>query len=417
MDQMDRPIDPGEQRRRKARKLVPVAVGALVVVVLIATAVGWLRPSIKHSRIRIATVEVGEVTATLDATGLVVPEFDQVLTAPVATRVTRILKTPGAAIAPGDTIVLLDDRDPRRDVARLREQISLKDNARRIDELALARNRDDLATQKSIKELELKSFQFEVDRNRQLFEMGLITQDKVRQSETDAERVAIELEHLSVKLKYAEQDHAAAMESIERELAILATDLEEAQERLAQMVVAADRQGIVTWVVPSQGAAVAAGEAVARVADLSAYRVDATLSDVLARRLIVGLPATVRSGDTRLQGRVRKILPTVSNGIVTFEVALDEQDHVMLRPNLRVDVHAVTEHHPETLRLKRGPLVNVNGREAVFVVRDDVAVRTPIRVGLSNFEMYEIVEGLVAGDKVIISDMSDYRNMQEVKIR
>ena len=154
----------------------------------------------------------------------------------------------------------------------------------------------------------------------------------------------------------------------------------------------------------------------ARVADLSAYRVDATLSDVLARRLTVGLPAVVRSGDTRLPGRVHKILPTVQNGIVTFEVILDEPNHSVLRPNLRVDVHAVTELHADALCLQRGPLLNLDGRDHVFVVRGDKVVRTPVTIGLSNFELYEITGGLSEGDEVIISDMSDYRNSKEVRL-
>ena len=64
-----------------------------------------------------------------------------------------------------------------------------------------------------------------------------------------------------------------------------------------------------------------------------------------------------------------------------------------------------------------GPLRSVDGQEAVFVVRGDRVVRTTVVVGLSNFEFYQITEGLAEGDEVIISDMSDYRNMKEVKLR
>ncbi len=417
MNDMDRPIDQGEQKRHKLRRLVVPLTVVVVALILIVLIVNWLRPSIRRDRIRLARVEVGEVSATLDATGLVVPEFEEVLTAPMATRVVRILKTAGAEVARGDTIVVLDDRNPRRDVNRLEEQISLQENARSQAGLQLARNQDDLTAQQAIKQLELESFRFEVDRNRQLFDIGLITHDLVRQSETDVERATIELAHLQSQLTNAQQDHAATLKGLDLEIAILETDLDLERQRLERTIVTSNRTGIVTWVVPSEGAAVTAGEAVAQVADLSAYRVDATLSDVLARRLTVGLPATIRSGDTRLAGHVNKILPTVTNGIVTFEVALDEQDHTVLRPNLRVDVHAVTARNIQTLRVRRGPVLTIDGRETVFVLRGDRAVRTPIKIGLSNFEMYEIVEGLVAGDEVIISDMSDYRNMQEVKCK
>ncbi len=417
MDPMDRPVDPAHRRRRILRRgMIGVAVVAAGVT-LIAVAIGWFRPSVRHDRIRLATVTHGEVTATLDATGLVAPEFEHVLTAPVSTRIARIHKTAGSEVQPGQVLVQLDDHGARLEVEKLDEQIALKQNARRRAELERDRTRADLQSRHEIKALELKSFLFEVDRNQQLFDMGLVMQDAVRKSETDVERATIELAHFETQLANAEADLAARLEGLELEMAILAKDREQAGERLARTAVASDRAGIVTWVVPSEGVTVAAGETVARVADLSTFRVNATLSDVLARRLAAGMPATVRSGDARLPGHVRKILPTVQNGVVTFEVALDSQDHAVLRPNLRVDVHVVTETRAAALRLERGPVLNVDGRDAVFVIRGERAVRTPITLGISNFEHYEIVEGLVAGDEVIISDMSDYRTVKEVQIR
>lgn len=417
MDPMDRPVDPAVRRRRKLRRLLLPAAAVAAGLALIALLTGWLQPSVRRDRIRIATVDRGEITATLDASGLVVPEIEALLTAPVATRVVRILKTAGAEVAPGEAIVVLDDRDAQREVARLEEQISLRENERRQTNLELARTRNELSTQREIKLLEQESARFELKRNREFFAMGLIVQDEVRKSETDVERTVIELRHLDALLANAEQDLAARRDRLALEIAALERDRDRARDRLERTTVAAERAGIVIWTVTTEGAAVAEGEPVARVADLSAFRVEATLSDVLARRLTVGLPATVRSGEERLAGRVRKIHPTVVNGVVTFEVELAAKNHPILRPNLRVDVHAVTDRRSSALRLRRGPLLSVDGRDAVFVLQGERAIRRPVTIGLTNFELYEITDGLAAGDKVIISDMSDYRNMKEVKLR
>jgi HlyD family secretion protein len=417
MDAMDRQIDPALLRRRKIRRVLVPAAMVIAVLILVMLLTGWLRVSVRRDRVRTARVERDTVSATLDASGLVVPEFEQSLTAPVATRVVSILKTEGSEVGPGEPIVLLDDKDARREVARLDEQIALKENERRQTGLELDRKREDLTAQRDVKALELESFRYELERNRRMFREKLTSQDDVRNSETLVAKAEIELQHLDTLLANAGEDLANRVEGLDLEIGILANDLERARERLDRTTVASDRAGIVTWVIAGEGAAVAAGETIARVADLSAYRVDAVLSDVLARRLTVGLPAVVRSGETRLTGRVHKILPTVQNGIVTFEVHFDEPDHAILRPNLRVDVHAVTEQRTNTLRLRRGPLLNVDGADCVFVIRVDEAVRTPITIGLSNFEYYEITGGLAEGDEVIISDMSDYRGAREVKLR
>ncbi len=417
MENMDRLVDPKIRHRRTLRRIiVSLAAGSVLVAVLTLLA-GWIRPSVRLDRIRTTLVEQGEVTATLDASGLVVPEFEYVLTAAAATRIVDVLLPVGSPVKAGETILQLDDAEAKREVNRFQEQISLQGNAREMANLELERALNDLKMQRQIKELELESFQYEADRNRQYYDMGMVTDDLVRKANVDVKRATIELEHIAASLATTSDDIAAKLDGLALEISILGKDLDRARERLARMSVTSDRDGIVTWVANSIGTNVAEGEALVRVADLSVFRVEATLSDVLARRLTVGLPATIRTGDTRLSGFVAKILPAVNNGIVTFEVQLDEKNHHVLRPNLRVDVHAVTEQHPSALRLKRGPLLNVDGQTTMFVIRDDMAIQTPVTLGLSNFEHYEITEGLVAGDKVIISDMSSYRDVKEVKLR
>ena len=417
MNSMDRPIDPRIHRQRTLRRILLVTLAVAVVAILLALLLGWMRPSIKHDRIRTARAQSGEVTATLDASGLVVPESEFMLTAPLATRIISVLLPTGSSVKVGEPIMLLDSTEARRDLDRIQEQISLKENARQLANLEFDRSLSDLRTQRMIKALELKSFQYEVSRNEEYFEMGLITKDTVRKSNTDVERVTIELQFIETSLTNTSKDIAARLDGLALEISILTKDLDLARERLQRTSITSERDGIVTWVNNSIGANVTQGEPVAKVADLSAFRVEATISDVLARRLTVGLPATVRSGDTRLKGHVDNILPSVNNGIVTFQVQLEQKDHHVLRPNLRVDVHAVTDQHPKSLRLKRGPLLNVDGQVFLFVVRGKKAFRTQVKLGLSNFEVYEITAGLVDGDEVIISDMSSFRDVKEVQIR
>ena len=101
MESMDRPVSTSDRLRRRLRHLVWPLVGTLLLAALVVLVVGWLKPSVRRDRIRTARVQQGEMTATLDATGLVVPEFDEVLTAPLATRVIAVCKTAGSAVGPG----------------------------------------------------------------------------------------------------------------------------------------------------------------------------------------------------------------------------------------------------------------------------------------------------------------------------
>jgi HlyD family secretion protein len=133
----------------------------------------------------------------------------------------------------------------------------------------------------------------------------------------------------------------------------------------------ADRGGVLTWVVDEEGSSVRKGDVLARVADLTTFRVQATLSDVHAQRVALGMPARVKLSETAtLDGTVASILPTIKDGVMTLYVALDEKSSPLLRANLRADVFVVTDRRASALRVRRGPFATAAGRQDVFVVRD-----------------------------------------------
>ena len=91
--------------------------------------------------------------------------------------------------------------------------------------------------------------------------------------------------------------------------------------------------------------------------------------------------------------------------------------HPLLRPNLRVDVHISSERHENALTVRRGSVIAADGGHALFRVSGGKAVRRNVRLGITNFERTEILEGLEEGDEVILSDMTDYANRKEIRIR
>ena len=174
---------------------------------------------------------------------------------------------------------------------------------------------------------------------------------------------------------------------------------------------------MLTWSLSEEGITVHKGDVLARIADLSSFRVEATLSDVHAKHVSVGLPVAVKVGEETLDGTVTNVLPTIKNGVMTVQVALQQKSSPLLRSNLRVDAFIVTGRRARALRVKKGPFADGEGPLDAFVVRGDRAYRTRIELGLSSFEDFEVVKGLAAGDEVIISDMKDYMHLREVRIR
>jgi HlyD family secretion protein len=414
---MDRPIHKKTRILLLLRRsLAPLAAVALVVLAA-AWIADWIRPSVRRQDIRTARVQRGPMEATISAAGTVVPLDEHVITSPIDTRVTRILLTPGAQLSAGQPIVELDVGETEAALATLDDQIALKQNQRQQILLNHAREKAALQTRRDIKNLKLQSREYEAERCRQYFDEGLFSSDEVRKAELEAEKTRIELRQMDESLDNLVGALKAELEGLDLEITIHRRDYAEALRRLELATATSDRDGVLTWVVAREGMAVQRGDELARVADLTTFRVEATVSDIHASRLAERLPVVIESNDQRLTGQIAQVRPMVENGIITLDIALDDNSSPILRHNLRVDVYVITERAGDGLRVQRGPFMTPDGTHAVFVIRGDVAVRTPVLFGITNVDYYQILEGLSEGDEIIISDMSDSIHATEVRLR
>jgi HlyD family secretion protein len=215
----------------------------------------------------------------------------------------------------------------------------------------------------------------------------------------------------------AKRSTAAQLAGVELDLATLRKERDDARRLLDLATTRSDRPGVLTWVVPREGAMVPRGEVIARIADLDSFRVEATVSDVHSSSLHAGQTVRVVLDGQPLTGRLAAIDPTIENGAVKFHVDLDDARNPKLRNNLRVDVLVITDARPNTLRVPKGPFAQGGTTEQVFVVQGDHAVRREARFGLSGYDFYEVLDGLDQGDEVILSDMKDYVRLERVNLK
>jgi HlyD family secretion protein len=414
---VDRPLNPAVERSRRWRRL-SLVLGGLTIA---AAALLWLpalaTPTLSRARIRTAVVDAGPIESVITASGTVVPEVEQLITSPVDARVLRIFKTAGATLHAGDPLLALDVSQARLDVETLAQDRAIKENEQGQKRLSLEKSLIDLDGKVEVQSLELQGLRQQLARDQALARDGLLSTELLRKSELAVSQGAIELKQLEAARENARVAHRAEVQGLDLQMAKIRSQETLARRTLDLASPRADRDGVLTWSLTQEGAAVHKGDVVARVADLRSFRVDATVSDVHASRLRAGLPVIVRLDDGTLNGTVSNVLPTIENGVITLQVALTERSDTRLRPNLRVDVFIVTERKPHAVRVKRGPFATGEGTQPVFVVRGDRAVRTPVEFGLASFDQFEARRGLTPGDEVIISDMSDYSRVKEVRIR
>jgi HlyD family secretion protein len=411
---MDRPIEPAvlAARRRRRIALAGASLGALCAA--FTWGPGWLRPSVSRGALRLARVERGPIEVAIGGSGSVVPEAEQSLASPVEARVLRVLVHAGDQVAAGQPLLELDLGGARLAVDRLDRELALKRNQSERTRLDLAARLNELGSLAEVKRLQLEGLRARLARQRELHTAGLLADETLRESELLVAQTEVEQRQLETGRAVASQQSDAQHEGLRLEAATLRGEREEAARALDLATARAGRAGVVSFVVGEEGATVRKGDVLARVADLSAFRVNATASDLHAARIQAGLPAVVRVDGHDLRGQVASVSPAVKDGAVSFEVALEEKASPLLRPSLRVEVRVVLERR-EALRLPRGPYLTGDGA-SLFVVQGERAVRRPVRLGAVGADHVEVLEGLAEGEQAVISDLAAWPHARELRL-
>jgi HlyD family secretion protein len=412
---MDREITEDVRRRRITRRVATAIVAVAAIAFSLAATVQWLRPGVKRGSIQTARVERGPVDATLQASGTVIPATEQVVSSPVEARVLRIVRRAGDRVKAGDEVIALDTSATRLDAERLADRVAQKESEEAQLRLSVEETIATLRAQIEQKKLDREIVAFKAEQTAKLSREGLVTTQENLAAATAVKKVDIELSQLGQALGRAQRNGEAKLAASSMELRTMRKEFAESNRQVGLAMMRADRDGVVTWAVQDAGATIRRGDVVARIADLSSFRVTATISDVHAAKLSAGMPARVRLDDaTLVDGTIAGIDPRIENGTARFYVDLAERSHAKLRNNLRVDVFVVTGRRPDALRVRRGAL-GQGEREEVFVVRGDELLRVPAEWGLAGEETIEVKGGLREGDEVVISNMNDYAGVKKLR--
>ncbi|RZA33645.1 MAG: HlyD family efflux transporter periplasmic adaptor subunit, partial [Lysobacteraceae bacterium] len=265
-------------------------------------------------------------------------------------------------------------------------------------------------------ELDLLSARALDERNQKLRQSGLVSGENLLAGELAVKRAGIQLRQQRELIADSRRSTATSIAAAGLQKDILQKQIAQQERLMAQAKVSAPFAGMLTTLVQDEGASVAAGQLLARVSELSNYRVEATVSDFHARALAQGQAVRVEQNGELLTGRVHTILPEIQNGTVKLLVDLAQPHHPLLRNKMRVDVSIVTARKAGTLVLENGSAFKGSGRQDAFAVRDGVARRTTLQLGSSDGKLVEIVSGARAGERFIVSDTKAFASLDNIRI-
>lgn len=414
---MDKEITLEVIAQKRRRTIIIVVITVVFFMLAIWLLRSFIKSSISRNEITTAIVEMGDIENTINASGEVLPEFEEIVTSPINASIKNVVIDAGNKVNAGQSILSLDKSATQTALEKQQFQLESKRNEISKLKLDLDKSFFDIQLNNDIKQLRISSLTDAVENAKRLYKAGGGTRESIEQAEQSLRIAQLEKKQLENEIKSKQQTMRIEIREAEIAAAIQQNELGELQHKLNLADVLATRAGIVTYVNKNIGANIHEGEMIARIADLNSFKISGSISDNYLDQLHNNMPAIIRINDTQLRGHITNVYPSVQNNIITFDIQLDERNNKLLRPNMKVDVFVVTATHSHVMKVANGPAFKSVSPQDIFVLSNGKALRRSVHTGLINFDYVELMDGVKPGEIVITSDISDYKNAKELTIK
>lgn len=413
---MDREISKEVQRKEQRKQFIRIGTAVGGFIVLIVVVISMLQTSLKRKDLNISTVDNGVIEVSVSASGKVIPAFEEIINSPINSRIVEVYKRGGDSVDVGTPILKLDLQSAETEYNKQLDEEQMKS-------LQLEQQRVTNHNKLSEMEMNLKVSRMELDRKavelrneRYLDSLGAGTTDKVRQVELDYNVSILKLKEDEQKYKNEQALAEADLKVKELELNIFRKSLAETRRTLEDAQIRSPRKAILTYVNNEIGSQIGQGAKVAIVSDLSHFKIEGEIADTYGDRIAAGSKAVIKIGSEKLDGTVSDVTPLSKNGVISFTVQLEEDNHKRLRSGLKTDVYVMNAVKDDVLRIANSSYYVGKGEYELFVVNGNQLLKRKVQLGDSNFEYVEVVSGLQEGDQVIVSDMNAYKDKNKLKI-
>jgi len=415
--------DTKPQKKRKKIVWSLAAMGLLALTIFVPRLLPTAAPTVDGGTVWRDTVEFGTMIRQVRGPGTLVPEQMRWITAETAGRIEQILALPGAEVSSGEVIMRMSNPDVDMQLLQAQQQLSQAG-------AALAQLRTTLQTQELTQRgtvatvrTQFLDAQRVFETNQRLFDENpdLVARADLERSQEQMEELQLRLQIEEDRLTVMEETRGAQIAAQEEQIQRLDELVRFNRERLGSMEVDVPVSGVLASLdIPLQeGQWVQSGQQLTRVVVPGRLKAEIRITQTQAQDIVIGQTALIDTRTDTIQGTVTRIDPAVRNGTVTIDVTLPTPHPPSARPDLSVDGNVVIERLDEVTYVGRPTFGQANQRVSIFKLtpEGDFADRVTIQLGASSVNDMQVLEGLEAGDVVILSDMSRWDGFDRVKIR
>ena len=388
---------------------------AIFIVVLWPQIARWAaaEDSVPLDRVRLAEITRGDFSRDVSVQGRVVAAVSPTLYANSEGTITFLVNA-GDQVTQGTQLARVDSPEltnqMQQDEAAL-ARINIEAERQEIESKQQA-----LTNQKTIDiaKLELTAAQRESRRAIDAYEREAISQLDYEKAQDDLESAEYAFQHAVADAELDNERLAFEQRTKQLEVdqqALLVTEL---KRQVDDLVLYSPVDGVVGNLLVDQKTNVARNQPVLSVVDLTQFEVEAQIPESYADDLAIGMRAEIINGRDRLPALLVSVSPEIIDNQVTARLRFQDKVPVGLRQNQRLTTRILLEEKQDVLMVERGQFIESGGGRIAYRVDGDVATRTSISIGARSLNRVEVLSGLNAGDRIIVSSTEAFDGAQTV---
>lgn len=406
--------------RRRGRRIA--IVGASALTVLIAAYALWsMLP--RGLRVDGADVRIGQVARGVFIDDIVVrasaePLHSVILDAVESGRVEEVLAADGALVEQGELLFRISN--PQRHLELLARQSEHAVSIFNLSNLRVAQEASASDHQRRLDDLRfnVEQSQKRHARNVRLAAQGFISSVALEESN---DQLAQQQHLLAQQVRAATTEsrvrNAAALQ-LESAIGGLDSGLKLVSGTVDALAVRAPVAGRLTNFRLQVGESVATGKNIGRIDDPARFKLAASVDEYYLNRMAVGRHCAVTQDNRHYPADIRAIYPQIKDGRFIVDLVFTKGQPPVMNPGQSLDVRITLGEPAPALLLPNGAFINDSGGTWVYVLSASgrEAERRAVRVGRRNNAQLEVLAGLQAGERVILSSYAAYGNSPRLQL-
>lgn len=415
---MDRAIDTRPARRKRLIALGCLGGIGLIVIAFWSSSFSTSRVRLEEDKLQISTVEKGMFREFIPVSGTVQPIQTVFLDAPEGGTVKQRFVEDGHMVKAGEAIIELSNPQLHMDAINREAQLLDQQNNLRNTRLAMDQQTTRLKDELLNLDKDLKRLERDQRIDDRLVKDSLLAQNTYLGNSENLQYMREKRKLVAANVRSDSLFRMSQVGSITNNLLLIDQNLAFLRENLQNLVIKAPIDGQLSGLNVELGQTKQRGERIAQIDVLDGFKVRARIPEHYVSRISIGLNGSFTHAGRDHAIEIFKVYPEVSNGEFDVDLRFVGTAPEGIRRGQTFQVRLQLSEDMQAVMLPRGPFFQDTGGQWVYVIdAEGTAAKRDVKLGRQNPDMYEVLEGLKPGDRVVTSRYAAFNDADELIIQ